>query len=128
MARTAQPKELAQLKGADKKNPQRYIKETPKNEMGLGEPPVHMSVEGAREAWRELEALALPGVLTASERIIMEITANLLADYRIRPTFCEISKINLLVGNLAKLGMSPADRQKLGVTKKAKDENEFADF
>lgn len=128
MARISQPKELAELKGANKKNPQRYVKETPKNEMGLGEPPDHMIMDGAREAWREIEAHALPGVLTASERFYMEIASNLLAEYRARPTFFETGKLAHLIGIFARLGLSPADRQKLGVTKKKKDDNEFANF
>jgi hypothetical protein len=127
MARISQPKELAELKGADKKNPQRYIKETPKNEMGLGEPPMHM-LEDARKIWHEIEAHALPGVLTASERFFMEIASNLLAEYRMRPTFFEMGKLAQLIGIFARLGLSPADRQKLGVTKKSKEDNEFNDF
>lgn len=127
MARHSQPKELAQLKGADKKNPQRYIKETPKNEMGLGDAPIHM-LEDARKIWGEIEAFALPGVLTASERFYMEIASNLLMEYRQRPTFFENGKLAQLIGIFARLGLSPADRQKLGVTKKSKEDNEFNDF
>ncbi len=127
MPRTPQPREVAELKGSVKKNSQRYKNEVPKNPHGLGQAPEHMMAE-CRAAWFEIETYALPGVLTASDRLMMEVLANLLAEYRLNPLMFPVSKYPHLIGGLAKLGMSPADRQKIGVTKPEKKDNEFADF
>lgn len=127
MARNKQPRELAELKGAHKKDPQRYRNKVPKNAMGLGDPPAHM-VEAAKTIWREIEAFALPGVLTGSERFLMEMLANLMLEYRIAPIEFTAAKYSIMISAFARLGMSPADRQKLGVKDDKKPENEFDEF
>ncbi len=127
MARIAQPRELAELKGAHKRNPQRYKKKPPKNNDKLGKPPKHMDAY-AKKVWAELETYALPGVLTGSERFIFEIVSNLIAEYRMGPNIFPIGKYSHLLSGLSKLGLTPADRQKLGVTKDKEDENEFDMF
>lgn len=127
MARHAQPRELAELKGANKKNPQRYQTETPKNNSPLGPPPPHLKAK-AREVWFELEANCLPNVITAAERFLFEILSNLIAEYRRRPSAFPAAKYTHMVGLLARLGYSPADRQKLGVAKKGEETNPFAAF
>lgn len=126
MARHAQPIELAKFKGADKKDPQRYRKETPKRGDDLGEPPAHLS-EGAKAIWLEIERYCLPGVITGAERFIFEILSNLLSEYRENPYEFEVGKYAQMIGCFARLGMSPADRSKLGLEKK-KDTNDFNDF
>ena len=127
MARHKQPRELAELKGAHKHDPQRYKNTPPKNKHGLGDPPAHME-EKAKEIWYELLSHALPGVLTASERFVFEILSNLMAEYRADPKGFATMKYSTMIGCLAKLGLSPTDRQKLGVTKDDKPANEFEDF
>ncbi|GAB3282559.1 hypothetical protein GCM10027347_58860 [Larkinella harenae] len=125
MARHPQTRELAKFKGADRKNPQRYKKDVPVNPEPIGVP-AHLS-EKARAVFAELKSMALPGVLTASDGPIFEITANLLAEYRADPEAFPVGKYTHLIGCLARLGMSPADRQKLG-TEKPKKDNDFDDF
>lgn len=114
MARHAQPRELADLKGAVAKNPQNYRRQVPKSEYPLGDAPQHLSDE-AKECWREISLCAVVGVLTNADRHILEITSNLLAEYRQEPTAFAIGKYGPLVGGFARLGMSPADRQKVGM-------------
>ena len=124
MAKHAQPIELARLKGADKKNPQRYVGEVPKSELPCGEPPKEMS-EKAQECWLEISDKAIPGVLTYADTIMLELAANLLAEYRVNPVEFQIGKYTHLIGCLARFGMSPSDRNGLGVEKTKDDEDDF---
>lgn len=126
MARHKQPAEVAKFKGADRKNPQRYRDEAAKGEGEVGDAPIHLQGP-ARLAWKELCAQSLKGVLTGSDRIILEVTANLLAEYRANPTEFAVGKYTHLIGNLARLGLTPSDRQKFGL-EKPKERDEFEDF
>ena len=126
MGRITQPRELAELKGATKHDPQRYRIESSKSEFELGKPPNFLG-ESAKETWAELQTYALPGVLTAAERFIFEITANLIVEYRADPSSFSSAKMNNLIGCLARLGMTPSDRQKIGLPNKPKT-NDFDDF
>jgi len=126
MARHAQPREVAELKGATRRNPQRYRKESPKSEQPLGLAPEHLS-PGAKALWFEIENLAPRGVLTGADRLTLEILAELLSEWRESPREFAVGKYTHLIGCLARLGMSPADRQKLGM-EKAKEGNAFDDF
>lgn len=126
MARHSQPREVAALKGATKKNPQRYRNEPPKVDYPLGEAPAHLAPE-SRECWVELSTYAPRGVLAGADRAMLEMGANLLAEYRKDPPEFAVGKYTHLIGILARLGMSPADRQKLG-TAKPPEENPFDGF
>ena len=116
MGRHRKPIELARLSGADKKNPQRYGGEVPKADQSFGDYLAIRSTDPA-ECWREISEQCIPGVLTMADRIILEITSNLLAEYRRDPEGFAIGKYRHLVGCFGRLGMSPSDRTKLGVTK-----------
>lgn len=116
MGRHKQPLELAEIKGLVAHNPQRYTKEPVKNAMPLGQPPDHLSKE-AKRTWFELEAMVPAGVLTYAERAIMEILSNLLVEYRKDPPAFPSGKYVHLIGMMARLGMTPTDRQKIGVEK-----------
>jgi phage terminase small subunit len=126
MARHPQARELAELKGATRVHPERYRKEPPKAELALGNAPDHLSVS-ARACWFEISTYAPKGVLTGAERIPLEALSNLLAEYREDPREFAVGKYTHLIGLLARFGMTPADRQKLG-TEKSKDENAFDEF
>jgi hypothetical protein len=125
MARHAQPREVAELKGATRHDPQRYTAKVPKSDLIVGEPPVDM-LEAEQVAWAELQKYAVPGVLTGSERVVMELTASLIAEFRADRRGFPATKIVQLRGLLASLGMTPADRQKFGFDKPK--ENEFQEF
>ena len=119
MARHPQPLELVRLKGADKHDPQRYAGTEPKSTLPLGDAPA--LTPHAALCWDELSACAVPGVLTGSDRQILEIAANLLAEYRRSPEDFAIGKYTHLIGSLARLGMSPSDRAKLRVAEDPDD-------
>lgn len=133
MARHPQSREVADLKGATRKHPERYRKTPPAVEMPLGNAPDHLDKTGekdwtASEIWFELESYAPRGVLTGADRITMEVLSNLLVEYRKAPSEFAVGKYTHLIGCLARLGMTPADRQKLGVEKPEDKGNEFDEF
>ena len=71
-----------------------------------------------QEAWLELTTYAPTGVLAGADRLTLEVGAQLLAQFRQDGDDFPANKIGHLIGILARLGMSPADRQKLGTEKK----------
>ena len=125
MARHAQPRELAALKGADKRNPQRYRKDAPKSAVPLGNAPDHLTAT-QKECWFELQSYALEGVLTGADRMMMELASKLLSESREDWAEFSAARMGHLVGILARLGLSPADRQKLGAVKEDGEANPFA--
>lgn len=123
MGAPMQPAEVAALKGADKKNPQRYPSVIPKNRDPIGEPPPHLTA-AARECWREIVGIAIPGVLTAAERLQLEALAVLLAKFRAEPDKFTASMFGTLDRYCVRLGMGADTRRKLGHTPEG-DEDEF---
>ena len=126
MARHARSEEFAKLSGATKKHPERYKKQIPKSDHDLGLAPAHLS-DAAKVVWFELEAYSLKGVLTGADRFILEVTSTLLAEYRESPGDFAVGKYTHLIGCLARLGLTPSDRQKLGTDRKPEG-NPFDDF
>lgn len=127
MGRHKQPREVAEFKGAHKKDPQRYRDESPKNLIELGDPPPHMYDE-AKAIWFELSAYAIPNVLTVADRFTFEIACNLLAEYRESPILFPTARLPQLISLLARFGLSPADRQKLRIDDSKKPSNKFSEF
>lgn len=121
-----QPRELAELKGSIAKNPQRYRNEVPKHTGELGEPPKHMKAK-AKKCWYELQTICIPATLTAAERLTFELLANFMVDYRADPTKFPAMKYPAMLGLMSRLGMNPADRQRIGVVapKPSKEEIKF---
>lgn len=123
-------REEAKLKGADKKNPQRYRTDIPKHPFELGFAPDEMDKE-AQSCWVELSSIALPGVMTQAERWTMEIASDLMSQYRRDRTEFPPAKLTTLIKVLGQLGLNPMDRQRLGIAKSApaKPKNSgFEDF
>ena len=114
MARHKQSERSAKLKGLDKQNPGRYKGTVPEHKDALGSAPEYMSEE-AVVCWNELASKCLPGVMTHADSNVLELAANLLAEYRRDVVAFQIGKYTHLIGCLARLGMSPADRQKLAI-------------
>lgn len=126
MARHRQPLEVAEAKGLTRHDPQRYRNTPPKAAFALGQAPDSMSDE-ARAVWFELDSYAAAGVLTCADRLLLELCSNLVAEYRQCPADFPAAKIGHLIGCLARLGMTPADRQKL-TTAKPETTNPFDGF
>ncbi len=124
MARPRKPTNVLELTGAFKKNPQRK-REDAETAGALSAPPAH--INGAvLHAWNEIAQYAPRDVLTESDRLSLELAANLLAQFRNDPTEFPSSKLVRLEALLGKFGMTPADRAKVGGKKEAPKGNAFA--
>lgn len=123
MSRVAQPREVAELKGLVQHNPQRYRKQPAKSEFALGQCPDYLD-DGSKAVWFELETYAAKGVLTGGDRMVLELTCALMSEFRDEPRKFAAAKIGHLISCFARLGLTPADRQKIGFDK-PKEENPF---
>ena len=121
-----QPREVAELKGAIRKNPQRYRKQPPAVDLPLGTAPDRFTPD-QKAIWFELETYAPRGSWTGADRVTVELLSVLLDEFRTNYAEMKVAKIGQIVSCLARLGMTPADRQKLG-TEKPADENPFDAF
>jgi len=79
---------------------------------------------GQQKCWFELVAMVAEGVLTYSERPLMDLAACLYDEYKEDRREFGAAKRKDFIGLCARFGMSPADRQKLHVEKE-KDDDDF---
>lgn len=127
MPRHKQPREVAEVKGATRHDPQRYKVDPAKSSLPLGQIPEWLS-ESAKSVWFELETYAAAGVLTGADRIVLATLSELIAEFKEGPRKMPAARIGHMVGLLGRLGMSPADRQRIGVEKKKDAGDSFEDF
>jgi len=118
--------EILELRGAYKTNPERKRPPAPKPDPEVGKPPESLS-ESARLCWQEIVDICAPGVLTKSDRIMVEVAAVLLDEFRQADEPFMTSRISRLESMLARLGLSPTDRQRVAIPQKP-EPNEFADL
>ena len=109
-----------------KKNPDRKREGEPIPHGELGPPPDHMS-DNAAAAWHEIAHYAPPGVLWVSDRLHLEITACLLAEYREDPQRFPSGKLGVLNSCLGKMGFTPSSRASLSVPQRPED-NPYANL
>lgn len=123
--------EVINLNGSRKKNPKRY--QDRQNEPGvvgeIGPPPEHL-LPDVKKVWNELVDNAAPGVLGSSDRIALEVLANLVAEYRAAPGAFTASMITQMRALLNDFGMTAAGRSKVSTGKgeKVDDSNPFEAF
>ncbi len=132
MARPKTPTNVLQLKGSYKKNPNRKPEAgtEPELKAGVGSPPEYLE-DDVKAVWHEIVSLACDGVLGDSDRLILELAATLMAEFRRggrdeqgRPLFTD-ARLSRLQAALGQLGMTPADRSKVKVPQKAPPTNPF---
>lgn len=134
MAPRKQPRELAELKGATKKNPQRYRNTPPKSEYDIGDPPKGQSKRW-KELWKEVVKYCPAGVLTGAERHTLAVYCDLREEYEKAPDTIPTARIQAMLGILHDFAMNPTARQRFNVAppkkqadpKKKKNDN-FDDF
>jgi hypothetical protein len=97
------------LNGGLKHDPKRYENRGPQPIPSgpIGNPPTHFS-PALRIIWRELKLQSPPGVLTNSERLILEVMCGLVL--RLRLGTISTGEMSQLIGCIAKLGLTPTDR------------------
>jgi hypothetical protein len=112
MGRPRKPTALLEAAGAFKRNPERRRSGEPTPREGIGpapegRPPAFIS------AWNELVADCCPHVLGNSDRHWLELTAELLCEFRENPREITAARLRLLTSCLTALGMSPSARASL---------------
>lgn len=130
MGRIGAPHEIMIGSGADKAHPERHREELAKSEFPIGDAPEDFS-EPELAAWNEIVSQAVPGVLTAADRQIVEQVAALLAEFRKDRQKFSCGKHGKLATLLAHLGMTPSGRRNVPAPKGANgrsSKNGFDDF
>lgn len=127
MARIPKPTAMHEASGAFDHDPQRKAARDnePVPTGPLGEP-YELLTDLEKSIWHELAASAPPGVLTNSDRIMVEMTCRLIARdrdpiLRVKDPLKAAERV-LIVSMLAKMGMSAADRTKIAVKNPRGDE------
>jgi hypothetical protein len=113
MARPRTPSSVLELRGAYKKDPQRRRENEPMPTEGVGtftERPTSLP-----EIWDEVVSQLVPGVLTVSDRLALELVCRLLAEIRLHPAEISVGKVTTLCNLLGRFGMTPSDRSKVTV-------------
>ena len=126
MARPRTPTNVLDARGSFKKHPERKRQDA-ETSGPLGAAPAHID-GGVLRAWTEIADSAPLDVLTNSDRISLEIAANLLAQFRSKPDEFPAAKLVRLEALLGKFGMTPADRAKVGGKKSEPKGNAFANL
>ncbi len=129
MARPRKPSNVLALSGAFDKNPNRRRVE-PIVDVDLGNAPAHFD-EARKAAWAEIIDQAPEGVLTKSDRIAIEMLADLLVRYRASMVpggkrFISADRRDMLAF-LSRFGMTAADRSRVAVNKKDDDQTDIFD-
>lgn len=104
------------LKPARKASPSRNT------ESGLGDAPEHWS-DASKALWDEIAFSAPVGVLTASDRLLVEVTVRNIAQMRATPEM-QVAQSGELRRCLSEIGMTPSSRRKLAA---ATDDDVFED-
>jgi len=107
------PTPLKVIKGTARKC--RLNPNEPKPNKDVGAPPKHLTAP-QKKVWKELVDQIPHGVLGDSDRVIVEITSVLLADFRLCKGHIPASQLGHLRGCLTSLGMTPSDRSKVSAT------------
>lgn len=110
------PLETLIASGATAHDPQRYRERQPepRSDEQLGSPPSSLTVD-EKKIWREIAKHAIPGTLTGSDRLSMELLSRLV--FKMRANTAKSGDYASMVTVLARLGMTPVDRLKVQATK-----------
>lgn len=129
MPKHPKPFEIIKLEGRERENPRRYKSRAiaPKSEQDIGECPARLNPD-VRAVWLEIVQSIPAGVLTATERIALEVLAELVAEHRANPREFQASKHAQLISYLGRFGLTPADRVRLVPIKDEPKNNPFMEF
>jgi hypothetical protein len=116
MPRPRTPTIVLESRGALAHDAKRYAHRAsePKPTDPLGTPPPHLTKE-QKKVWKELASTAPPDVLTVCDRWVVEAAVLLMT--RVRTGIFNTADIAQLRSCLASLGMTPADRSRVSVSR-----------
>jgi hypothetical protein len=134
MPKPQTPLAIAEATGALEHNRKRYEnrKSAPQPAGELGEPPNHFS-DLERDLWSEIAGMTAPGVLTSADRLLVELTTELLRRFRgwqratgeyvepLKPV--ELGHLRACLGSM---GLTPADRGRVSPSDAPKPEDPLA--
>jgi len=127
MSRPRTPTNVLDARGAFDKNPNRR-RVDPKSAGRLKPPGKHLDDE-RRVIWREIVKMVPEGVITQSDRLMLEIAVELTWEFRQSPLDFTAARLTRLEAILGKFGLSPSDRAKVaGPGGRKKAENPFSEF
>src|SRR5215213_309068 len=104
-----------QARGSFINRPSRKRPSEPAPTDGVGDPPAYLTAL-EKECWLELVRISLPGVLTVSDRPLVEVASRLWGEMRNpdpRAEFIGHARLGRFMVCLASMGMTPADRSKV---------------
>mgnify|MGYP000305144252 CR=1 FL=1 len=127
MGTKRKPTQVLEATGAFRRNPNRRRGAEPQVSDSLGAPPPHLSPTEI-QAWQEFAAQTAPGVLSASDRHLVEQASRLVAESRENYAQFSASKIGLLNKLLNQMGLTPVGRASLSVPPQKSETNPFAHF
>lgn len=126
MSRRRNPLEKARLTGAVAKNPQRYrARSEPPSDGDVGAPPDHLPAS-AKKQWRQF-ADELPW-LRRSDRALLASASLLRARLHDHTEPLPAAFMREMRATLSALGATPVDRQRIGWTSLADDDDPLAAF
>lgn len=116
MPRPRKSYDQAVLSGSAAVNKGRFEgrKNAPKTTGDIGSPPKHLDAE-TKKLWKELAKAIPAGVAGASDRLTVELAAQLLSQFRAAPATMQASRVSLLLTLMSRLGLDPQARTKLQV-------------
>jgi phage terminase small subunit len=120
------PTAILDASGAFRKNPDRR-RVDPATTGDLGPPPRYFD-KTQKKIWKELAEMAPVNVLANADRWCCELACVLMG--QLRAGSLSVAQGAQLVSLLSRLGLTPADRSRVGVAPgpKKSDANEFAEF
>lgn len=124
------PTNVLQLAGAFKENPSRA--EARANEPKPTEPlstqaPATLT-ELEATCWRDIRAHVYERSVAAHDELALEVAAKLLREIRYEPGPLDIKTVNAFFKFLSLFGMTPADRSRISVEKKAPAASPYGEF
>ena len=125
MGRPTKPTAVLELVGAYKKDPQRKRLKEPKPTKGIGS--FVLGPTDLAEIWDEVVGQVVPGVLTISDRMALELVCRLYAEIRLKPDKISVGKVTALANLLGRFGLTPSDRAKISMPEEEK-EDEWSGF
>jgi hypothetical protein len=117
------PTELLELNGAFRHNAQRRRPVGPKSSQPIGKAPAYMTAAEV-SVWNELVANSPAGILTITDRPLLEIVTRLLSKFRASQEILMPALLTQLNSGLSRLGWTPADRSRVAPVK-TEDKGEF---
>lgn len=129
MAPPRKPTNVLALAGAFKRNPKRGAARAnePEPVGDVGEAPAHLN-ESERACWGDIVGMCHEGSLCRADRLVIEHGARILSALRASTEYTDTKLMVRFETVLGKLGLSPADRSKVGIIKPKETENPFAKF